>query len=215
MPASISDSTPLFSNRSMSCGSIGDMNHNDWQKVVRKLSFSDEPTSHDSQQSSSNDDLTDANSQKSETLSSQSSASRHSCQLRLLKVGNVCQSSRKSRQPVIVIDQLTKKQKIRVIDYSSWRWQPKIKMNRLTDDELKNVDRSLLQPNQSEQQHHISPIKFDRDEELIRELSPGTAFKRFQEVHSVLLFFPSRQSIRLNLFVLFFLAFSEWRKSKS
>lgn len=203
MPASVSDSTPLFSNRSMSCRSFADMNHNDWQKAVRRLSFSDEPKSHDSQQSSSNDDLTDANSQKSETLSSQSTTSRHSCQLRLLKVGNVCQSSRKSRQPVIVLDQLTKKQKIRVIDYSSWRWQPKIQMNRLTDDELKNVDRSLLQPNQSEQQqHHISPIRFDRDEELIRELSPDTAIKRFQEVRSIL-FVSSEQPIEFVCFVFF------------
>lgn len=180
----ISD-TSILTDRSMSCESIIDMNHNNWLKVARKLSFTDETEPNESQfsgsQSTSNDDLTAENSQETIGQTKTTTNRTSYSQLRLLKLGNVCQSSRKSRQPVIILDQMTKKYKIRVIDYSSWQWQPKIQLNQLTDDELKNVDRSSLQSNQS-LQHHISPIKFDKDEELIRELSPDTAIKRFQEV---------------------------------
>lgn len=181
---SLFDFTPVSTssnNHSMSSESIGDVNHNDLQKVVRRLSFTDEPQSPESQSSSRQSLSYDENSQKSDTLSGKTSMRRHSCQLRLLKVGNVCQSSRKSRQPVLVTDPLTKQRKIRVIDYSLWQWQPNIQLNRLTDDELKNVDRSPLQPDPSVQ-NYISPIKFDKDEEVIREMSPDTAIKLFEEV---------------------------------
>lgn len=216
---SLSDSTsdtPVSSHRSMSCESIIDMNHNNnWQKIARRLSFTDEALNSresqlSSQQSSSNDELTDENTQQTidheqhtETMNVQSSVSKQRPSwLRLLKMGNVCQSSRKSRQPVIVLDQLTKKYKIRVIDYSTWNWQPKIQLQQLTDDELKNVDRSLLQPNHFVQ-NHISPIKFDRDEELIRELSPDTAIKRFQEVIVFILF----NSLQFTLYECVFFSF--------
>lgn len=175
--------TSVLNDRSMPCEPAIDMNHNNWQKVARKLSFTDESEPNEnefSSQSTSNDDSTDENSQKSLVQNKQPSQTSY-CQLRLLKLGNVCQSSRKSRQPVIVRDQMTMKYQIRVIDYSSWQWQPKIQLNKLTNDELKNVDGPLLQPNQSVQ-HQIKPIKFDKNEELIRELSPDTAIKSFQKV---------------------------------
>lgn len=179
-----------------------DMNHNNWKKVARKLSFSEEEpppdesqctspatSSHDKSKEENNQSASDHEQQtESSKIDSQSLVQNKQtrrtsyAQLRLLKLGNVCQSSRRSRQPVIVLDPLTMKYKIRVIDFSSWQWQPNIPLGRLTDDELKNVDRSLLQSNQSEQLP-IKPIKFDKDEELIRELSPDTAAERFQKVN--------------------------------
>lgn len=187
----VSDSSVL-SDRSMpSEPSTIDMNHNNW-KCARKLSFRDETASDESQissQSTSSDRLNEEITQKASHHEQQTEPSKNKqptrmsyTQLRLLKLGNVCQSSRKSRQPVIVLDQITMKQKIRVIDYSSWQWQPNIPLNKLTDHELKNVDRSLLQPNHSVE-HPVKPIKFDKDEELIRELSPDTAAERFQKVN--------------------------------
>lgn len=164
-----------------------DMNHNNWQKCARKLSFLDETTSNGSQhssQSSASDQLNEENPQKASQHEQQTQPSKNRMsytKLSLLKLGNVCQSSRKSRQPVLVLDQTTMKHKIRVIDYSSWQWQPDIPLKKLTDDELKDVDRSLLTQNQSEY-HPVHTIKFDRDEELIRELSPDTAAERFQKV---------------------------------
>lgn len=183
--------TSASSNRSMSSESIIDMNHNDRHKIARRLSFTDETRSSVESQSSNRQSLSnDENTQsiadhehRTEPMNAKTSTMRKQClsQLRLLKVGNVCQSSRKSRHPVVVWDPSTKKYKTRVIDYSTWHWQPKIQLNQLTVDELTNVDCSPLQSNPFVQQH-ISPIKFDRDEELIRELSPDIASKRFHEV---------------------------------
>lgn len=195
----VCDSSVLIDRSMPGEPSTIDMNHNNWQKCARKLSFRDDTVSDENQVSSrsaSGDQLDVENSQKASHHEQQTEPSQNTCaspeenkqpnrmsytQLRLLKLGNVCQSSRKSRQPVIVLDQTTMKHKIRMIDYSSWHWQPNIPLDKLTDDELKNVDCSLLQPNQSVQQP-VEPIKFDRDEELIRELSPDTAAERFQKV---------------------------------
>lgn len=188
----VCDSSVLIDRSMPSEQSTIDMNHNSW-KCARKLSFRDEAAADEGQvssQSASSDRLNEENPQEASQHEQQTEPSPEQnkppnrmsyTQLRLLKLGNVCQSSRKSRQPVIVQDQTTKKYTIRVIDYSSWQWQPNIPMNKLTDDELKNVDRSLLQPMQSVE-HPVNPIKFDKDEELIRELSPDTAAERFQKV---------------------------------
>lgn len=196
--------TSILTDRSMPSDSIIDMNHNNWQKITcnRKLTYDDddeqplnEIESPFCSQSTSNDDSTGGNSQKTtdheqqtESLSTdcQSSMNKRPSQTnyhrpRLLKLGNVCQSSRKSRQPVVILDQLTMKYKIRVIDHSSWQWQPKLQLDKLTDDELKGVDCSALQSNPSVQSR-INLIKFDKDEELIRELSPDTAAEQFQKV---------------------------------
>lgn len=175
------------------------MNHNNWKKVARKLSFSEEAPPDEiqcSSQSTSNNESNEENSQTASGHAQQTKSSEIDCQssiqnkqpsrtsytqLRLLKLGNVCQSSRKSRQPVIVLDQMTMKYNIRVIDYSCWQWQPNIPLDKLTDDDLKNVDCSLLQSASLP----VKPIKFDKDEELIRELSPDTAAERFQKVNFI------------------------------
>lgn len=219
--------TPVLIDRSMPCeSSTIDMNHNNWKKVARKLSFSEETPPHESQcstsQSMTNDNSNEAHSQNTsdhEHHTASSQIDSQPCvadkqprrasyaQLRLLKLGNVCQSSRRSRQPVIVLDQETKKHKIRVIDYKSWQWQPIIPVNKLTDDELKDVDCSVLQSNQSVRLP-IEPIKFDKDEELIRELSPDTAAERFQKVNFI--FIPTNQN-RMNklfMFMFFFPSYS-------
>lgn len=194
----VCDSSVLIDRSMPSEPSTIDMNHNNW-KCARKLSFRDDAELDESQvssQTASNDQLNEENPQKASQHEQQSDSSKSACQsseqskqpnrmtytqLRLLKLGNVCQSSRKSRQPVIFQDQTTMKYTIRMIDYSSWKWQPNIPLNKLTEDELKNVDCTLLQPVQFVE-HPVNPIKFDKDEELIRELSPDTAAERFQKV---------------------------------
>lgn len=185
--------------RSMPCESIIDKNHNNRRKIAckRKLTYDTSPNESPScSQSTPNYNSTEENSQKSASHEQQVEASQLDCQssmnkrssqtlphqLRLLKLGNICQSSRKSRHPVVVLDPITMKHKIRVIDYSSWKWQPEIPLNKLTDDELKNVDCSVLQTNQSVHSRN-EVIKFDRDEELIREMSPNTATEKFQKVN--------------------------------
>lgn len=197
--------TPVSSNRSIRSASPFDMNHNNCQKFARKrrITYTTDPIEHQyGSQSTSTDNSTQENaSQASDrgherqtralNLDGETSANKHSSrpkysQLRWLNLGNVCKSSKKSRQPVIVLDQMTMKRKIRVIDYGTWRWQPMLRLDKLTDDDLKNVDRSMLQSNPSARSH-INPIKFDKDEELIRELSPDTAIERFQKVFSFLL----------------------------
>lgn len=186
--------TPVSSDRSMPSESATDINHNAWSKATqkRKLTYEIQPIEN---QSTSSDNSSEEKSSQSTAYEQQMEASQMDSQtpmneylrrpiysqLRWLKLGNVCQSRKKSRQPVVFLDQTTMKYKIRVIDYSSWQWQPMLRLNKLTDGDLKNVDCAVLQSNESLRPHQ-NPIKFDKDEELIRELSPCTAIKRFQKV---------------------------------
>lgn len=61
------------------------------------------------------------------------------------------------------------------VNYKTWQWQPKLKLDRLTENDLNgllvNTSGRLVQP-----------IKFDRDDSLIRELPPEMATKTFRQV---------------------------------
>lgn len=77
---------------------------------------------------------------------------------------------------------------VNLMDYSSWQWNPKVQLKRLTDLELKNVERSSHSHKKSTSEDSWlqgNPIEFDKDESVIRELSPETATQQFQKVYII------------------------------
>lgn len=70
------------------------------------------------------------------------------------------------------------------IDYKSWQWKPKLRLKNLSADDIKNVERSQAHANKNSAGSWLetNPIEFDKDESLIRELSPERANEQFQKV---------------------------------
>lgn len=92
------------------------------------------------------------------------------------------------QQPVIILQRMTSAYVENMINgnvngppinYNSWQWQPKVKLTKLTESDLRNVNRSKKVRSWTNQ---IDPIEFDKDESFIRELSPQTATERFEKV---------------------------------
>lgn len=71
-----------------------------------------------------------------------------------------------------------------LIDYMSSQWQPNIRIKNLSKSYLKDFDRYESNENETFENSwlRINPIEFDRDESLIKELSPQRATEQFQMV---------------------------------
>lgn len=65
------------------------------------------------------------------------------------------------------------------INYKCWQWQPKLKLKQLTKNDL---DGHMKSESSAGECRLVEPIKFDREEPVIRELSPETATKSYQQV---------------------------------
>lgn len=73
------------------------------------------------------------------------------------------------------------------IDYKSWQWQPKLQLSKLSQDDLKGIER--YQPNENRNPDiswlQVNPIEFDKEQSLIRELSPQAANQQFRKVNRI------------------------------
>lgn len=106
---------------------------------------------------------------------------------RINKVTNSIENTKKNTTELISIDgqfdELSSDTFMKIpikIDHRSKRWQPKVKLKRLTSNELRLTRVQIKDIRANDDQ--IKVIEFNRDETgLIQELSPSTAARRFQE----------------------------------
>lgn len=66
-------------------------------------------------------------------------------------------------------------------EYDSWKWQPKVCLQRVTQPDFNQTEKSDAS-SCARAMPSCSPIRFDRDEPIIREISPRTAKKAFEKV---------------------------------